>query len=97
MESGGGAGFLLEAAVVSDESKEETAARRLEDRIFDSLHELESPNFFLSMQINERGTQSPSARRMRHLLTSRLADLDPDGPLPDGDDSNCLERQAFAG
>ena len=46
VESGNGAGFLLEAAVVSDESSEETAARRLEDRIYDSLNEPESPNVY---------------------------------------------------
>jgi hypothetical protein len=84
VESDGGTSFLLEAAVVSDEAREETAARRLEDGIYDSLNELESPNFFLSMRINERSTQSPSGRRMRQFLTSRLTDLDPDGSLPDG-------------
>src|SRR5262249_16134320 len=57
-----------EAAVVSDEPREQTAARRLEDGIYDSLNELESPNFFLRMQINERSTQTPSGRRMRHFL-----------------------------
>jgi hypothetical protein len=36
VESDDGASFLLEAAVVSDESREETAARRQEDRIYDS-------------------------------------------------------------
>lgn len=84
VQSDGGVSFFLEAAVVSDEPSEETAARRLEDSIYDSLNQLESPNFFLRMQVNERGTQTPSGRRMRHFLTSRLTDLDPDGPLPNG-------------
>ena len=68
---------------MSDESREEAAERRQEDRIYDALNELESPNFFLSMQVHERCAQAPSARRMRGFLASRLGDLDPDGPVPE--------------
>ena len=39
VESDGATSFLLEAAVVSDEPREETAARRLEDGIYDSLND----------------------------------------------------------
>jgi hypothetical protein len=82
-ESDDGTSLILEAAVVSDESKKETSERRQDDRIYDALNELESPNFFLSMQVHQRCAQAPSARRMRNFLAARLADLDPDSPVPE--------------
>ena len=78
------ASFFLEAAVVRDESDEETAARAREDRVYDALNRLDSPNFFIKVEIIQSSTQMPSGRRMRHLLAGHLRQLDPDGVLPDG-------------
>lgn len=79
---------------MSEESREEAGERQQEDRIYDALNRLESPNFFLSMQVRERRAQAPSGRRMRDFLASRLRDLDPDGPLP-GDGNTSVEAGGF--
>lgn len=81
---GGGSSFFLEAAVVRDETTEEAADRVRESLVYDALNELDSPNFFLRVQIIESSTRTPSGRLMRHFLSPRLQQLDPDGALPDG-------------
>jgi hypothetical protein len=81
---GAGTSLFLEAAVVREESEEEAASLKRQALIYDALNELDSPNFFLGVQIREHTKQLPSTRRMRGFLSSELAKLDPDGPLPDG-------------
>lgn len=83
-ESDNGTSFFLEAAVVRDESSGATREREQEDRIYDALNQLDSPNFFLKIQILGRTSQAPSARRIRHFLRAHLLNLDPDGPIRDG-------------
>lgn len=84
VESDSGSSFYVECAVVRDESKDEAGCRNQEDRIYDALNEIDSPNFFLKIQIHERSAQAPSARRLRHFLQTQLRNLDPDGPIPSG-------------
>ena len=71
------AGFYLEATVTGGPASE-TASERRRNTIYDSLDRLDSPNFFLWLQVYEEGQASPSGRRLRHALARWLARLDPD-------------------
>jgi hypothetical protein len=69
--------FYVEATVIG-ESASAAAAERRRNVVYDSLNELDSPNFFLGVEVEAEGAASPSARRLRRDLERWLASLDPD-------------------
>lgn len=73
-----GSPFYLEAAVVSDESDEEAAARARLNTIYDVLDRLDSPDFFIGLQISGLPTSQVPARQIRAFLAKNLASVDPD-------------------
>lgn len=75
---GNHAQFYLEASLCTETSDTERAANARMNVVYDTLNRLESPNFFL--QLNIRGTPEtpPSGRRLRTELSMWLAQLDPD-------------------
>lgn len=68
--------FFLEAVLATDESRDETAARARMNAVYDALNRMESPNFFLGIQVRGAPETPPSARRMRDFLEAQLATLD---------------------
>jgi len=73
-----GSPFYLETAVVSDESDEEAAARARMNTIYDALDRLDSPDFFVGMEISGLPSSPPPARQIRAFLKRNLASVNPD-------------------
>ena len=78
VRSHGGGAFYLEAVLASGESTEEQAARARENVVYDVLDGLDSPNFFININVRGAPQTPPSARRIRQFLQMHLAELDPD-------------------
>lgn len=79
VESPTDSSFYLEAAAVSGESDEEAAARARMNVVYDALNpQLDSPNFFIWMNLRGAPKTSPPARHMKAFLERRLEPLDPD-------------------
>jgi hypothetical protein len=76
VETGDGE-FYLEARVASAADDLITADRR-RNRVYDSLNRLDSPNFFLWVDVEGEGTADPATRGLRGALEEWLATLDPD-------------------
>jgi hypothetical protein len=69
--------FYLEARVASERDDKITADRR-RNRVYDSLNRLESPNFFLWVDVEGAGASDLAARGLRRRLEEWLTYLDPD-------------------
>jgi hypothetical protein len=67
--------FLLEATRAGD-PKVETAAAHRREAVYDVLNELDSPDFFLWVHVEEEAEVSPPARRMRESVAGWLTGLD---------------------
>jgi hypothetical protein len=70
--------FYVEVTIVTGQSQADGAARARDDKTYDALNELESPNFFLEVETTRVSNEQPSARRMRTALSDWLRTLDPD-------------------
>ena len=73
-----GSPFYLEAAIVSDESDKEAAARARLNVIYDALDRLDSPDFLVGMKISGVPFSLPPARQIRAFLGRNLASVDAD-------------------
>jgi hypothetical protein len=69
--------FYLEAALTGL-SNTEVATKARENRVYDSLNKMKSPNFFIGLRVRGAPATSPPDKKIRDSLESRLADLDPD-------------------
>ncbi len=69
--------FYLEARVASAADDKITADRR-RNRVYDSLNRLDSPNFFLWVDVEGEGTSDLATRGLRRNLEEWLVTLDPD-------------------
>jgi hypothetical protein len=70
--------YFLEATLATDETRQETAARARLSVLFDSINGIDSPNFYIGMDIEGTPATSPSGRRVRAFLELHLRRLDPD-------------------
>lgn len=77
-ESPSGGSFYMEAVVASDQSEEDAAARARMNVVYDTLDRLDSPNFFIGLELRGAPKTPPRARPIRSFLRQRLAQLDPD-------------------
>jgi len=69
--------FYLECALVKG-PKKDTAAEKLENKIYDMIDEMKNDDFFLYVEINASSTSTPSGAKWRRELERRLSELDPD-------------------
>jgi hypothetical protein len=69
--------FYVEATVTAPTDLE-VAANARRSQIYDVLNGIDSPNFFLWIDVDSEGAASPSTRRLRRDITDWLAALDPD-------------------
>ncbi len=67
--------FYLEAVIATDKSKEEQAAIRRINTVYDVLNQLDSPDFFLKVKVHGVPRMPPPARKWRTFLADRLAEL----------------------
>ena len=70
--------FYLEAVLATEESKKEAAAKARMNTIYDGLNRLDSPNFFIGIELIQSPELQPSASQIRTFLEQRLAPLNPD-------------------
>ena len=71
--------FYMECTLAADSVFDDAAQKRL-NQVIDGLNNsLDSPNFFVSVQVEDMPLHSPSISRMRRFLEDRLRGLDPDG------------------
>lgn len=68
----------MEAVLASDESEAEAAANARMDAVYDALNRLESPNFFIGMELRGAPETPPPARQIRAFLEEHLVPLNPD-------------------
>jgi hypothetical protein len=73
----GEAAFYLEATIAGL-SNDEIASDRRRGRIYEYLDSLDSPNFFLWIDVETEGPRDPPARSLRQDLKCWLDSLDPD-------------------
>lgn len=69
--------FYLEATSALP-SQDETAKERMIAQLYDSLNKMESPNFFVAVEMNGTPTSSPPGKRLRRELKQWLSTLNPD-------------------
>ena len=70
--------IVVEATLALDRTREEAAVRRVEATIMDGINQLDSPNFFVDVEIHRVTTVTPSSRDIRSFLSRDFAQLDPD-------------------
>ena len=69
--------IYMEARLVSGESKEAAAARARQSVVYDCLDEhLESPDFFVGLEMMGARASQPPAKRIREFLREKLSGLD---------------------
>lgn len=78
VKSSKGESFYLEAVSASNESKEDYGARMRMNSVYDSINKLNSPNFFIGLNLNGYPKTAPPGVEIRSFLTKKLAMLDAD-------------------
>lgn len=73
-----GYGSLVLEATVAARSDKEVAAGRREAQVYDAINRLQSPDFFLYVEVQEAGQSPPSAARLRPRLEAWLKAIDYD-------------------
>jgi hypothetical protein len=73
-----GSPFYLEAAIVSDESDEEAAARARLNAIHDVLDQIDAPDLLVGWRISGLPVSPPPARQIRAFLERHLTSTDAD-------------------
>jgi len=69
--------FYLEATIAaSSDTRAATKAR--ENQVYDTLNRMESPNFFIGLEIYGAPDTPPQGRKIRNFLERQLASLNPD-------------------
>jgi hypothetical protein len=69
--------FYLEGTLAASSRDEQAAANRAAV-VYNTLNEMDAPNFFLSVDVHGAPASSPPGARLRHDLEKWLAGLDPD-------------------
>ncbi len=65
----------LEAVLATDESREEAAAEATKNRVYDTINRLNSPDYFVGMDVHGKPETEPSGRQIRGLLRRELSKL----------------------
>lgn len=70
--------FYIEATLATDKSADEIAKNARMNEVYDALNRMDSPNFFIEMEIIGAPKSPPSAKKIRSFLVKQLRVLDPD-------------------
>ncbi len=74
-----GEAFYVEATIATNESAAEAAARARINAVYDALNRrVDSPDFFLWIEVDGNPATPPPARRIASFVSARLASLNPD-------------------
>jgi hypothetical protein len=69
--------FYLEAILASG-PKEEVAAEKRENMVYETIDKMNSPNFFIGVKVHGTPNTSPPGKKWSVFLEKRLSELDPD-------------------
>jgi hypothetical protein len=83
----GGKQFVIEAIWTAQRAGDAMHSV-LTPPLIDAIDSVPSPNFYLSVSVNETGSAAPPQKRLKAGLTRWLAELDPDRVLADGNQHN---------
>lgn len=78
VESPSGNHLYMEAVLATDESQEEAAARARLNDLYDALDRMDSPNFFIGIELKGEPKTPLPAGKIRSFLSGHLAPLNPD-------------------
>ena len=94
VESPSGERFYTEVVLATAESEKVGAARARANEVYDALNRLDSPNFFIGMNISGAPKTPPPGRQIRASLKRKLDALDPDdvAGLWESDGSQAVPR-----
>jgi hypothetical protein len=70
--------FYLEARVANDETKEEAAARKRANIVYDAINDLESPDYWINVDVRGEPASLVPTTRLKDFLRKRLATLEYD-------------------
>jgi hypothetical protein len=70
--------FYVETVLATDQSKEEMAAEARKNQVYDALNRLDSPDFYIGMDLHGAPATPPSAKTIRAFLLKYLAQLNRD-------------------
>ena len=70
--------FYIEATIAGSPSETEQGEKARMSIVYDAINSIESPNFFLELEIIGAPNTPPPTRRLRRDLTKWLASLNPD-------------------
>ncbi|MBL7074300.1 hypothetical protein ISS37_03560 [candidate division KSB1 bacterium] len=74
---GGKPQFYLEATLSSSSETKKSATAR-ENRVYDVINKMDSPNFFIGIRVRGTPATPPPGNKIRRFLEAKLAKLDPD-------------------
>lgn len=78
LTSANGEVTYLEAIVASNASQQERAAASRANEVYDAINEIESPNFFLWLDVRGSPLNAVPRKRLKRILTTFLNAQDPD-------------------
>jgi hypothetical protein len=78
-----GQDFYMEAVLASEASEDKRAKEKRMNEVYDTINRLDSPDFFLGMNLRGAPDTPPPGRKIREQLAAWLDDLDPDAVIED--------------
>jgi hypothetical protein len=94
----GGRPVCIEAVLVAGESDQERSSQKRINAVYDVLNKLESPNFFIGVELHGSPNTPPPARAIVSFIEEHLVDLDADAigdALKDGMELDGLPRWKY--
>jgi hypothetical protein len=71
----GSGSFYLEAALVTDESPRQASGQRRMNRVLDMIEEVDSPDFFVSVECDDPPAADTRSKWLKRKLTTWLSEL----------------------
>ncbi len=71
-------GIYIEAVLASEASQQELGQTARENQVYDILNEMDSPNFFVGLELSGTPATPPPARKIKEQVSKWLKTLDPD-------------------
>jgi hypothetical protein len=81
----------VEATITDDGYPSDPAARKRINQVYDALNQLESPNFFIGIDLRGAPDKPVPAKKIRTFLAAQLAKLDPDQVAKDLKDNGSFD------
>lgn len=73
-----GSRFYVEATLAINQSQQDVSGEKRLNQVYDALNGLDSPNFFISVEVHGAPAVPVPGRRLRHEVRQFLNSLDPD-------------------